>query len=221
MSAISSLTPNAATSASDTTKKVGANETEDRFLKLLVAQLRNQDPLKPLDNAEVTSQMAQINTVQGISKMNESMVAMLSQFENMQAVSLAGKTVLVEGNSLKLAETETKGKFSARGGFELAADADQVYVDVKDSTGKLVTSIALGNKGAGMSNFNWDGAIDAKNNAPAGDYTFEVRAQSRGKPVDAVTLANTRVDGVIRASDGIRLNTANGSVLYSNVRMVS
>ena len=73
----SSVVGSAASAASGTASTNGTGESSDRFLKLLVAQLKNQDPLNPLDNAQVTSQMAQISTVQGIEKLNGTMGAML------------------------------------------------------------------------------------------------------------------------------------------------
>src|SRR5215470_2380597 len=82
-----------------------ATMTSDRFLKLLVAQMNNQDPLNPLDNAQVTSQMAQINTVTGINGLNDTVNQLLGQFtrlESLQAAQLTGRSVLVPGNSLTL-----------------------------------------------------------------------------------------------------------------------
>ena len=79
----------------------------DRFLKLLVAQMQNQDPLNPMDNAQVTSQMAQINTVTGIEKLNTTVQGLNSQFVQMQALqgaALVGRDVIVAGNRLAVAD---------------------------------------------------------------------------------------------------------------------
>ena len=95
--ATSAATSSASTSASD------ANESQDRFLKLLVAQLNNQDPMNPMDNAQMTSQMAQINTVTGIQQVNETLKSMATQFSSlqvMQGTSMVGRDVLIEGNTL-------------------------------------------------------------------------------------------------------------------------
>jgi flagellar basal-body rod modification protein FlgD len=97
--------------------KTTAQESSDRFLRLLVTQMQNQDPLSPMDNAQVTSQMAQINTVSGIEKLNETINGMLGQFTQMQALqgaALVGRDVLVQGNELEVAD----GKATAA--FELA-----------------------------------------------------------------------------------------------------
>ncbi len=109
--------------------------TQDRFLKLLVTQLQNQDPLNPLDNAAVTSQLSQISTVTGIEKMNETLASLLSSYsdnQSMQAASLIGKNVLAPGTALKLAGGQ------ATGGVNLAAAADQVRVSVLDSSGRVL-----------------------------------------------------------------------------------
>src|SRR3954451_24813425 len=109
---------------SSTPAVAGTNDatvTSDRFLKLLVAQMQNQDPLNPMDNAQVTSQMAQINTVTGIDKLNTSVQGLSGQFVQMQALqgaALVGHDVIVPGNKIAVADGV------AVGGFELANPAD-------------------------------------------------------------------------------------------------
>src|SRR6188768_3619231 len=105
---------------SSTPAVAGSNDatvTSDRFLKLLVAQMQNQDPLNPMDNAQMTSQIAQINTVGGIEKLNRTVETLLGGFYALQAqgaTQLAGKDVMVTGTGLTLADG------TARGGIELA-----------------------------------------------------------------------------------------------------
>src|SRR5437667_6309518 len=96
--------------------------SSDRFLKLLVAQMQNQDPLNPMDNAQITSQMAQINTVNGIEKLNTTVGSLSSQFlqmQTLQGASLVGRGVLVEGKQVVMNDS---GK--GVGGFELDGAAD-------------------------------------------------------------------------------------------------
>src|SRR5687768_8592284 len=93
-----------------------ANEagSADRFLKLLVAQMQNQDPLSPMDNAQVTSQMAQINAVTGIEKLNTTVQGLSGQFVQMQALqgaTLVGREVIVPGNKLTIEEGKAEGGF--------------------------------------------------------------------------------------------------------------
>ena len=99
----SSVDSTTTTTSSSKSSVTDPNEAQDRFLKLLVAQLNNQDPMNPLDNAQMTSQMAQINTVTGIQQLNLTMVSMAEQFASMQAMQgtmLLGRSVQVEGDSL-------------------------------------------------------------------------------------------------------------------------
>jgi flagellar basal-body rod modification protein FlgD len=214
---------NAATSTSANPVTIGAatigkDGTEDRFLKLLVAQMKNQDPLNPLDNAQVTSQMAQINTVQGISQLNASMTAMLAQFQGAQAIALPGRQVLVDGNTLTL--TKTSAGVSANGGFDLAADAERVTIDIKDDKGNVIRQLSLGAQTAGPGSFKWNGALD-KGAAAEGKYTFEVKAYNGTVPVTTVPLMAARVEGTAITPQGVRLTLENlGSRYYSDVRMV-
>lgn len=153
-SAISSVS-NATSPSGGTTKSAAAEATasQDRFLKLLVAQLNNQDPMNPMDNAQMTSQMAQINTVTGIQQLNETMKSMGSQFASMQALqsaSLIGHGVLLEGNTLSV----DAGK--AKGAFELPGHADSVKVEILSPAGQLLDTLNLGAMTTGRHTFEWD-----------------------------------------------------------------
>ena len=91
----------AATATAGTTAATSADQMSQTFLKMLVAQMQNQDPLNPMDNAEVTTQMAQINTVSGINQLNTTMSGLgtsLGQMQLLQGVSLVGHQVLIQGN---------------------------------------------------------------------------------------------------------------------------
>ncbi|MCA3040271.1 MAG: hypothetical protein ING37_06685, partial [Rhodocyclaceae bacterium] len=125
------------TSAGITASTSKAGTSSDRFLTLLVAQLKNQDPLNPLDNAQVTSQMAQISTVQGIEKLNGTMGTMLNQIQVMQAGALTGKDVMLDGNTLTL-----DGQSAARGGFEVPEGVSNVNIEVRNPQGAVVATIA-------------------------------------------------------------------------------
>ncbi len=216
INATASAGSNVATGAASNT--IGKDATEDRFLKLLIAQMKNQDPLNPLDNAQVTSQMAQINTVQGISQLNASMLSMLNQFQDAQAITLPGRQVLVEGNSLTLAKTGDV--LSAKGGFDLSQDAERVTVDVKDDKGNVIAQLNLGAQSAGAGSFNWNGALD-KSMATAGKYTFDVKAYNGTAAVPVTTLMAARVEGTTITPQGVRLTLEGfASRYYSDIRMV-
>jgi flagellar basal-body rod modification protein FlgD len=196
-----------------------AKELNDRFLKLLVAQMNNQDPLNPLDNAEVTSQMAQINTVTGINGLNDTVVKLLDQFarlESMQAAQLTGRSVLVEGSTLALPQDGT-----AVGGVELNLPADTVTVQIKDAAGQVVRELQLGKQDAGVTRFEWDGKTASGAAAAAGNYTFSVTAKNGSASVAATTLAARRIDGVRTVNGTVELVLAGGgAVAYSDVRQI-
>ncbi len=215
MSAVDAVT--SGTSAAKTTKSV-AQESEDRFLKLLVTQMKNQDPLNPLDNAQVTSQMAQLSTVSGIEKLNAALQAMSSSFassQSLQAAGMIGRSVLAPGSSLTLQDG------FAAGGFELASSADKAVVSVKDAAGNVLHSMNLGAQKAGNVMFQWDGVTDSGGQAASGSYTFEVSAVQGGNKVDATLLALGRVGSVSLGASGVTLNTdVLGNVDVTTVKQI-
>jgi flagellar basal-body rod modification protein FlgD len=220
-STISSLLdPGAAARAAGNAGRDSAKELNDRFLKLLVAQMKNQDPLNPMDNAQVTSQMAQINTVTGINGLNETVARLLEQFgamEALQAAQLTGRSVLVTGNQVA---SDGKGT-PAVAGVELAAPADTVAVEIRDAAGNVVRTLALGAAGAGITRFSWDGRTDSGGTAAAGNYTVAVKAVSAGSEVAATPLMARTVEAVTRSNGGTQLVLAGGiHVAYGDVKQI-
>lgn len=184
-------------------KTAAPDNGQDRFLRLLITQLKNQDPLSPLDNAQLTSQLAQISTVQGIEKLNATLGGLSGSFDagqSLQAASLVGRQVIVSGGTLELDATGAKGAFS------LPQSVDQLTVSVTDAAGSVVHRVELGAQPAGLQLFDWDGFGDSGARAVPGTYTFSVTATANGKAVSAEALAVGRVDGVTRGSDGVTVN---------------
>ena len=201
----------------------------DKFMTLLVTQLKNQDPLNPLDNAQVTSQLAQLQTVTGVNKLNstlESLKASYQSSEAMQATNLIGHGVLVEGYQTHL----TDGK--AILGVELDSAADKVQVVISsNATGKEVATIELGAQEAGVVPIAWDGVVDpAKVDAdgkpvtlPNGGYTYKVVASRGGEELkDARTLSFDSVASVTTGGkDGVKLNLpVKGVVTMADIKQV-
>jgi len=206
------------TNTSSASSSTSAAASQDKFLNLLVAQLQNQDPLNPMDNAQVTSQLAQINTVQGIETLNSTLQTLLGSYstsQSMQAASLVGHYVLTDGNSMSLADS------TAIGGFELAAPADKVTVTISDASGQVVHTATLSNLDTGTHNFQWDGLTDAGLASAAGNYTFDVKATNQSQKITSTPLSLSRVDGVTNAASGPILNTSAGTtVTWSQVKQV-
>jgi flagellar basal-body rod modification protein FlgD len=193
--ALAALAPPASTSAGAS----GSDSLQNTFLTLLVTQLQNQDPLNPTDNAQITSQMAQISTVDGINQLNASLQAMATSFsasQSLQATSLIGQTVLVPGSSLQLKSG------TAVGGVNLPQAADSVVVSVLDSSGQTVDTVDLGAQAAGVLGFQWDGSTNSGTTATDGNYTFSVKASQGGKAIDAAALAAGVVGGVTPGAAG-------------------
>lgn len=195
-----------------------ADATQDRFMKLLVTQMKNQDPLNPLDNAQVTSQLAQLSTVSGIDKMNTTLQSLIGSFQSnqsMQAAGMIGHGVLVPGKQIDLAG----GK--AVFGLDLASTADKVQVTVKDAAGKVVHTMDIGGKNAGTVPLSWDGVKDDGTKAADGAYTIEAAANFGQAKVDATTLAFGQVASVSTGKQGVSLNVPGlGAVSMSDVRQI-
>ena len=194
------------------------DETEDRFLTLLVAQMRNQDPLSPLDNAQVTTQLAQINTVQGIDKLNAAMQRMLEGSQAGSPTELAamvGRRVLIEGDGLEL-----PAEGAARAGFELADPAASVRLEVLDANGRVVDTRRMQNLPAGLQLVEWDGVVDGSRQ-DAGAYRMRLAAADGERPVTATPFAALPVQAVLRGADGYRLQLGtHGTRALTEVRGV-
>jgi flagellar basal-body rod modification protein FlgD len=194
-----------------------ATMTSDRFLKLLVAQMKNQDPLNPMDNAQVTSQMAQINTVTGIDKLNATVAGLSAQFMQMQAMqgaSLVGHDVIVAGNKLDIDATTAIGQ----GGFELQTPADAVKVEILAPSGAVLQTLNLGAQGAGMHSFDWP----AGSASDASGLTFRVGATAGGVAIAATPLMRDRVDAVTANGNSFNLELQkSGSTPYASVKALN
>ena len=185
---------------------------QDRFLKLLVAQLNNQDPMNPLDNAQMTSQMAQINTVTGLQTLNLTMQTMAEQFSTMQqiqGISLIGRSVLSEGDRMGFADKTGKGM------FDLAGAATGVKVEIVTPGGVAVDSIDMGAQEGGRLNFEWDAS---KYQGNAADLRFRVTAANGETTVKATPLTQSRVMATGSKDGALTLTLENGgTVNYANV----
>jgi flagellar basal-body rod modification protein FlgD len=194
--------------------KSATADMENRFLTLLVTQIKNQDPLNPLDNAQVTSQLAQINTVNGIEKLNTTLGKLLSAYDDskaMQSASMIGKNVLVPGDDM-VASTDG----GAIGGVALEADADKVLVKILDSSGKVVQTEDLGAKSAGNFGFVWDGKDADGKEVPAGNYHFTVEATKGDQKIGASTLQIGTVSAVVRGNNGFKLDLGEAGIVDFN-----
>lgn len=207
----SSASALAALSSTSGTKDDGS----ERFLKLLVTQMQNQDPLNPMDNAQVTTQLAQINTVTGIEKLNTTVASLSSQMMQSQALqgaSLVGHDVLLEGNALTVAD----GKASA--GFELTSAADAVKVEILSPAGRVLDTLQLGAQNVGRNGFEWDVPAGASTDG----LTFRVTATSGATKLAATPLTTDRVNAVSMDGSTLTLELARGGpTAYAKIKAIS
>jgi flagellar basal-body rod modification protein FlgD len=205
-------TLNGASSASASSSTANAGDSADRFLKLLVTQMQNQDPLNPMDNAQVTSQMAQINTVGGIEKLNTTVAGLNRQFLQLQALqgaSLVGRNVWIEGSQLSVSADGT-----GEGAFNLSGAADSVKVEILSPAGQVVDTVDMGAETSGRHSFNWSKAGISDSSG----LTFRVTAKSGAASVPATSLMLDKVDSVGIDGDTLTLALSkSGDVAYSKV----
>lgn len=188
-------------------------ETQDRFLTLLITQLRNQDPLDPMDNSQITTQLAQLSTVQGINQLNETLLEISGQMDvsqSMQAAMLVGKEVLVPGDKVLLGSDPDNAnvKTATPFGIDLISSAEKTKVNIYDKSGKRVRTLSLeDNLGVGIYDVHWDGRDDAGLVLPDGSYQIEVVATTADDvKVSAETLSYGKVNHVAYGAAGLEID---------------
>lgn len=201
------------TSSSSTTTATGsstenASAQTDKFLRLLVAQMQNQDPLNPLDNSQVTSQMAQISTVEGIEKLNSTMSKFTESVTSSRAAgmtNLIGQSVLTAGSSITRSATGT-----TQAGVDLDKAATQVVVRLLDANGSEVDRKTFSNVDAGTLSFGWTGSDSSGKSYGAGTYRMVATVEGEDSP--KATLLNTQqVVGLTQSGDGVMALLSNGN----------
>lgn len=207
-----------------------AQDIQNQFLTLLITQLKNQDPLNPLDNSEVTSQLAQISTVEGINNLRDTMLAISGQIDvsqSMNAVSMIGKGILIPGDKISLGSDPTNASVreATPFGVDLQGDAAKLTIKVMDSSGAVVRTIQVSDADqlkTGILDFTWDGNNDGGAAVPDGKYTFNVNAiDGDGKQVTADALTYGQVGSVSYTTQGLRLDLGlAGKVSMLDVRQI-
>lgn len=181
---------------------------QEDFLSLMTAQLRNQDPMKPMANGEFLTQIAQFSQASGIKDLQDSFSSLsrsLTSSQALQASSLVGREVLIPGDTAAYGPDRP-----VQGVVEVPASTQSVSVTVLDSAGQPVRRIDLGAQPAGEAAFRWDGLDDAGDQAPAGTYRLQAEYGAGGHSVAASTLVTAKVDSVTVGGmgEGVRLNLA-------------
>ncbi len=193
------------TGTAQATKNEKVAMGKDDFLRLLVAQLENQNPLDPLDNAEFTAQLAQFSSLEQLFDMNknmESLRSLQSSLNDSQALNFLGREVEAAGNSFVYRSGEKELNFSVDAG------AKEVYLGIYDSVGDLVRNEPLGALSGGEHTYLWDGRDSNGNAVPDGRYSFELAASGEDGSVKTETFIAGRVDGVSYGAGGPVLSIA-------------
>ncbi|EOV8964808.1 flagellar hook assembly protein FlgD [Cronobacter turicensis] len=214
----SSSSASSATSSTSLTRS-NASDLQSSFLTLLVAQLKNQDPTNPMQNNELTTQLAQISTVSGIEKLNTTLGSISGQIDNSQSLAasaLIGHGVMIPGSTI-LTGKDTTTPF----GVELQQAADKVTATVTDKSGKVVRTIEIGALSAGVHTFSWDGTMSDGTKAPDGSYNVSIAASNGGTQLVAQPLNFALVNGITRSNGSNLLDLGTyGTTTLDQVRQI-
>ncbi len=197
---------------------------KDEFMKLMITQMNNQDPLEPQGNAEYMAQLSQLSMVEGIQNLNkvtEGFITSLQSSQALQASALVGRKVQIQSNIGNLVEG---GSFT--GSVFVPSAADNMDMKILDNNGQVLKTIDTsqyrnesGYFSEGQINFEWDGVMDNGEMADPGLYQVVSSAEIQGQSYSLTTYTNANVNSVTIANGGeVWLNLAGkGSIALSEV----
>ncbi|UFH48031.1 flagellar hook assembly protein FlgD [Pseudomonas sp. KNUC1026] len=220
--ALSSSKASTSSTASSTDASTSKNALgKDAFLKLLVTQMKNQNPLDPQNNSEFVAQLAQFSSVESLSNLNQTVSGLASNYTSSQALqasSLVGHSVISKASS-----TVVNTANGMSGQVALTGGTTDLTVNIYDASGNVVKNIDLGQQSAGSIGFNWDGTDNEGNKLAPGTYKFSASATQDGKGVAmdtylpstvvSVTVGSTAGDMTLKLADG-------SSIALSQVKTV-
>ncbi len=199
---------------STTAKAVNSQSTQElqqNFLKMLTTQLKNQDPLNPMESAEMTSQLAQLNMVDGINSMNKAMQALVTQMQMsdfMAQSSTVGRSAMVASNRIN---------FDGANGVVIGANFDtpvsDTLIKITDSTGNQVLNRQVGGSPAGISNFYWDGLDSFGQALQPGTYYLQITGTNVDKSLVGKAMVASTVTAVARDGNDMKLSLADGRMV--------
>ena len=192
----------------------------DSFMKLLVAQLQNQDPLEPLQNEAFVAQLAQFSSLEELTSINANLKfnqALLGSLNNSQAVGLIGKSALVGGSSFSLF-----GEGGSSLTYTMDGEAVEAIMEIKDHSGATVRRVDLGELSAGGHTYLFDGLDDAGVPLPIGDYTFSVVGRGPGgETVGSSTSSRITIEAVTFEDGDVLLRSGSRTYFLSDIIEVS
>jgi len=191
------------------------------FLKLMVTQLNNQDPMSPMENGDFLGQIAQFSTVSGIGDLQTSFSEFASSISNdqaLQAANLVGRRV-----SVPLQSGVLNPGGSIDGELTLPASSPDVSIEITDQSGQLIKTISLGSQTAGPVPFSWDGSLADGSTAAPGTYNINAQARIDGQNFELDTQVLADVESVTLGGLGksLQLNLSGlGSVPFTDISRI-
>ena len=203
---MSAISPDTLAKLGLASSESGVNNRDDRlgqteFLKLMITQLENQDPFKPMENGEFLGQLAQFGTVSGIEDLQQSFrdfSKTIYSGQTLQAASLVDRNVMVPGDMALIDPSR-----SQYGGVQIPGSSGEVSVAVYNEAGELVRRLPMGVQEAGLREFHWDGLDESGVLMPPGIYEFRAEIRESGKSEALDTYLSSRVESVsVGKNDG-------------------
>jgi len=209
----------------DTSKKVkGAGNAaldKDAFFKLMMAQLKNQDPMNPLKNHEMAAQLAQFSTLEQMSNMNTTLMKIEgknNEPQNFQALNLIGKTV--QGDSSRITRTQFDKDHEFN--FSAPQELSEATIKVFNAKGETMREFKLNNVQQGANKVSWNGMNEAGEKMPAGDYKFQIEAKNKqGQKVALKTEFEGIISGLSFSAEGPVLQVGQQSIKMRDVRQIT
>ena len=199
-----------------------SDELRESFMTLLITQLQNQDPLNPMENAEMTSQLAQINTVSGIEELNSTLEGITSQMDAnqaLQASGLIGKGVMVPGKDVLVEQDSEGNTYTTPFGIELAQPAKSVKATIVGQGGQVIRQLDLKSLDSGVHSFDWGGENDQGDAVASGRYSVQIAAvDAEGEQIESTALQYAVVNRVTPndGSGSVRLDLG---AIYGQVNL--
>lgn len=196
------------------------NMGQQEFLKLLIAQLKNQNPLSPMDSTQFTAQMAQFSSLEQLTNINKSLGGLsqvTSAMNNAEAMGMIGKTIQAVGNTIDIASGSP-----ASITFNLPSSTATTDIGIADAAGKVVATLQGGKMSVGDHTAVWDGKDAAGHLLPSGTYTYAINAaDSTGAPISATTFLSGLVKSVSIINGTTMLNVGNSQINLTDVTKVA
>ncbi len=203
------------------TRRVGKSQLDkDDFLKLMLAQMKNQDPTNPQKSHEMAAQLAQFTSLEQLFNVNENLKGLHNQQEpstQFQALNLIGKSVSGDTSKISHSVGDERHDF----GFELGRDAKEVKISISNDEGQDVRSFSVTNLKKGENRMSWNGRDSQDNLVPAGNYRFTVEARDdAGKLVEAKTEFSGKITGVTFGKEGTVLLVGDQKIRFTDVKTI-